>query len=105
MTPLSPQLSPTTMPSSPSTKTRSQGFVSLEGYLSGRLAIAGLQMCGADLDRQCFLDSVRNAGAIDIDGIALQFGPGDNQGSDAVFTTVIGEDGQFHLVSELGGGR
>ncbi len=81
------------------------GFVSLEGYLSGRLAIAGLQMCGADLDRQCFLDALRNAGAIDIDGIALQFGPGDNQGSDAVFTTVIGDDGEFHLVSALGGGR
>ena len=81
------------------------GFVSLEGYLAGRLAIAGLQMCGPDLSRQCFLDSIRNAGLIEIDGITLQYGPNDNQGSDEVFTTVIGSDGEFHLVSELGGAR
>ncbi len=81
------------------------GFVSLEGYLSGRLAIAGLQMCGPELNRQCFLAAVRDAGVIDIDGIALQFGPGDNQGSDSVFTTVIGDDGEFHIVSGLGGRR
>ena len=65
------------------------GFVSLEGYLAGRLAIAGLDLCGPDLSRQCFLDAIRNAGSIDIEGLVLEYGPSDNQGSDAVFLTVL----------------
>ena len=79
------------------------GFVSLEGYLAGRLAIAGLDLCGSDLSRQCFLDAIRSAGSIDIEGLALDFGPTDNQGSDAVFLTVIGADGSYRLVEELEG--
>lgn len=79
------------------------GFGSLEGYLAGRLAVEGLQMCGADVSRACFLSAVRDAGTIDIAGLELQYGPDDNQGSDAVSVTVIGADGSFHLVERLGG--
>ena len=79
------------------------GFVSLEGYLAGRLAVAGLEACGPDLSRACLLQSVRNAGAIEIDGIQLEYGPDDNQGSDAVFLTVIGADGKYHGVENLRG--
>ena len=32
----------------------------------------------------------------------LNYGPGDNQGSDAVFLTVIGADGRYHGVERLG---
>ncbi len=78
------------------------GFVSLEGYLAGRLAIEGLEMCGPDLNRHCFLDAFRNAGTIDIDGLSLQYGAGDNQGSDAVYLTVIGADGRYQKVTQLG---
>ena len=78
------------------------GFVSLEGYLAGRLAIAGLDLCGRDLSRTCFLDAIRNAGSIDIEGLALEYGPSDNQGSDAVFLTVLGSDGSHRLVERLG---
>ena len=77
------------------------GFVSLEGYLAGRLAISGLARCGRDVDRACFLGSLRSAGVIDIDGFALRYGQGDNQGSDAVFLTVIGQDGAFHAIKTL----
>ena len=77
------------------------GFVSLEGYLAGRLAIAGLEACGPDLSRECFLDAVYGAGTIDIDGLELTFAPGDNQGSDDVFLTVIGEDGSYRQVDRL----
>ncbi len=77
------------------------GFVSLEGYLAGRLAVAGLEACKPDLSRECLLHAVRNAGAIEIDGIQLKYGPGDNQGSDAVFLTVIGTDGRYHGVEKL----
>ena len=79
------------------------GFVSLEGYLAGRLAIAGLDLCGRDLSRQCFLDAIRGAGSINIEGLVLEYGPSDNQGSDAVFLTVVGPDGSYRLVDELEG--
>ncbi len=81
------------------------GFVSLEGYLAGRLAVAGLEACGPDLSRECFLHAVRDAGATEIDGMQLKYGPEDNQGSDAVFLTVIGTDGKYHGVEKLGGSR
>ena len=81
------------------------GFVSLEGYLAGRLAIVGLEQCGRDVSRDCFLNALRNSGTIDLEGMTLQYGPGDNQGSDAVFVTVIGDDGNYHLVSSLTGAR
>ncbi|MYB77050.1 MAG: ABC transporter substrate-binding protein [Chloroflexi bacterium] len=81
------------------------GFVSLEGYLAGRLAIVGLEKCGQDLSRACFLDVLRNSETIDLNGLTLQYGPGDNQGSDAVFVTVIGDDGNYHLVDNLGDAR
>ncbi len=71
------------------------GFVSLEGYLAGRLAIEGLQRCGAELSRECFLDSLRSTGTVDIDGFELRYGDGDNQGSDAVFLTAIGDAGAY----------
>ncbi len=79
----------------------SPGFVSLEGYLAGRMAISGLDMCGRDVDRQCFVDGILGSDRIDLDGFELRFGPGDNQGSDKVFLTVIGDDGAYHAVDTL----
>ena len=77
------------------------GFVSLEGYLAGRMVISALQHCGADVARSCLLDQMIDRGNLDIDGFDLQFGAGDNQGSDEVFLTVIGSDGEYHPVETL----
>ena len=77
------------------------GFVSLEGYLAGRLAIAGLEACGRELSRGCFIRALHDPEVIDIDGLSLQYGPRDNQGSDAVFLTVIGADGNYRQVESL----
>ena len=77
------------------------GFVSLEGYLAGRLAIAGLERCGPQLDRECFLAGLRSSEPIDLDGFALQFGEDDNQGSDTVFLTMIDEDGEYVAIDRL----
>ena len=77
------------------------GFVSLEGYLAGRMVIAALQECGTEVDRSCLLDQLIDRGDFDIDGFKLQFGDGDNQGSDEVFLTVIGSDGKYHPVHTL----
>ena len=79
------------------------GFVSLEGYLAGRLVIYGLETCGRELSRECFLDALHTSEAIDLVGFRLKYGPGDNQGSDEVFLTVIGEDGEYRQVDALGG--
>ena len=77
------------------------GFVSFEGYLAGRLAIAALERCGQDVTRQCFIDSINQGEVIDLDGFKLDFGPEDNQGSDEVFLTVIGSDGGYHPITTL----
>ena len=77
------------------------GFVSYEGYLAGRLAIAALERCGREVDRAGFLKSLRGADTIDLDGFELRYGANDNQGSDAVFLTVIGTDGSYRSIQTL----
>ncbi len=78
------------------------GFVSLEGYLAGRLAIKALESCGPQPTRQCFLESVRSIGLIDLGGFKLNYeGMNDNQGSDSVFLTMIDSEGNYQSVSTL----
>ncbi|MDE2997662.1 MAG: ABC transporter substrate-binding protein [Gemmatimonadota bacterium] len=77
------------------------GFVSFEGYLAGRLAIAALQRCGAEVNRTSFLNSLRSTEMVDLDGFELQYGARDNQGSDAVFLTMIGRDGRYYPIDTL----
>ena len=77
------------------------GFVSLEGYLAGRLAIEGLQRCGVELSRRCFLDSLRSTETVDIDGFELRYGEGDSQGSDEVFMTALGDDGAYYPITTM----
>ena len=77
------------------------GFVSLEGYLAGRMAIAGLEACERELTRKCFLQALSDAEEVDLGGFGLSFGFGDNQGSDKVFLTAIGSDGQYHPIETL----
>ena len=77
------------------------GFVSLEGYLAGRLAIAALERCGQEVDRDRFLESLRRSELIDLEGFELRYGEDDHQGSDTVFLTVIGSDGAYHPINSL----
>ena len=76
-------------------------FYSLEGYLAGRLAIAGLTACGDDINRACLLHVIGNSHLLNIDGFRLRFGEDDNQGSDAVYLTIVGTDGVYHPVETL----
>ena len=77
------------------------GFVSLEGYIAGRLAIASLDRCGREVSRECFLDILSQTETINIDNFELQYGPDDNQGSDTVFLTVIGRFGEYYPARTL----
>jgi ABC-type branched-subunit amino acid transport system substrate-binding protein len=76
-------------------------FVSLEGYLVGRLAIAALDKAGANPDRQSFLKAIKDTGRFDFGGLVMTFGPNDNEGLDSVFMTMIGADGKFQPVTKL----
>lgn len=73
-------------------------FVSLEGYIAGRLVIAALEALGPEATRQGLLSAIKDVGRFDLGGIELNYGPDDNQGMDAVFLTVLGEDGNFEAV-------
>jgi len=77
------------------------GFVSLEGYLVGRLAVAALEKAGANVDRASFLKAIKDTGTFDFGGLSMKFGADDNQGLDKVFMTIIGEDGKFKPVDKL----
>ena len=71
------------------------GFVTLEGYVVGRLAVEALKAAGPDLTRDALLNAMTSLGTVDISGTVLNFGPGDNQGMDEVFLTAIGPNGTF----------
>ncbi len=83
------------------------GFVSLEGYLAGRLAVDALRASTAPGDgegalptREAFLRTLEESGPIDLGGFEVEYGPGDNQGSDQVFLTTI-RGGGFVPVTRL----
>ena len=77
------------------------GFVSLEGYLAGRLVAEGLRLAGPNPTRTGFLDALRKAETIDLDGFLLRYGPADNQGSDQVYLTIIDSQGRFRSVRSM----
>ena len=74
------------------------GFVSFEGYLAGRMTISLLEEAGRELTRAKFMEAMRNMTFDDLDGFSLQFGETDNQGSDQVFLTMIGDDQTYQAV-------
>jgi ABC-type branched-subunit amino acid transport system substrate-binding protein len=76
-------------------------FVSLEGYLVGRLAVAGLQKAGANPTREGLLKAIKVPGQFDFGGLKMSFGPDQNQGLHHVFMTEIQEDGTFKAVDKL----
>jgi ABC-type branched-subunit amino acid transport system substrate-binding protein len=76
-------------------------FVSLEGYLVGRLAIAALDKAGKEPTREGLLKAIKDTGRFDIGGLTMTFGPQDNEGLDKVFMTVIQGDGSFKAVEKL----
>jgi ABC-type branched-subunit amino acid transport system substrate-binding protein len=75
-------------------------FGSLEGYIAGRLTADVLARAGSAPTRDGFLSALANIGTFDVGGFMLRYGPGDNQGSDQVFLTVI-RDGDIVPVDRL----
>jgi branched-chain amino acid transport system substrate-binding protein len=77
------------------------GFVSLEGYLVGRLVVAALDKVDGEITRKALLEAVVKAGTLDLGGLKLAYGPDNNRGSSQVFLTVIQSDGSFQAVDKL----
>jgi branched-chain amino acid transport system substrate-binding protein len=77
------------------------GFVSLEGYLVGRLTIAALEKTGPKPTRAGLLKTIRETGTFEIGGLTMTYGPEDNEGLDKVFMTMIEADGSFKAVEKL----
>jgi ABC-type branched-subunit amino acid transport system substrate-binding protein len=76
-------------------------FVSLEGYLSGRLAAAALQMAGPNPTRANLLRVIDDVGRFDISGSIITFGSKMQEAPPKVFLTVIQKDGSFKAVEKL----
>ena len=77
------------------------GFVSLEGYLVGRLVIEALKRVPGEPTREALLDAITYTGSFDLDGMELTYGPENNQGTNEVFFTVLQADGSFKPVTRL----
>ena len=76
-------------------------FVSLEGYLSGRLAAAALEMAGPNPTRANLLRVVNDVGRFDISGSIITIGPKTLDAPPKVFLTVIQKDGSFKAIEKL----
>jgi len=76
------------------------GFVSLEGYVAGRLVVDALKRIKGEPTRDGLLDAIGSA-PFDMGGITLTYGPTKNQGSDQVFFTILQANGTFKPVSRL----
>jgi branched-chain amino acid transport system substrate-binding protein len=76
-------------------------FVSLEGYLVGRLVAAAMEKAGKDLTREGLIKAIKDPGKFDIGGLPMTFGANDNEGLDQVFMTMIQADGKFKAVEKL----
>ncbi len=75
------------------------GFVSLEGWIVGRLVIEGLQRAGRNVTTESLIDAFEAIKALDIGiGVPLTFGPSEHQASHKVWGTVMDGKGAFaHL--------
>jgi ABC-type branched-subunit amino acid transport system substrate-binding protein len=76
-------------------------FVSLEGYLAGRLAIAALEKAGKDVTRDGLLKAIKDTGKFDIGGLPMTFSAEKNEGLEKVWMTIIEADGSFKPIEKM----
>ncbi|WP_426408635.1 ABC transporter substrate-binding protein [Bradyrhizobium ganzhouense] len=76
-------------------------FVSLEGYLSARLAAAALEKAGPNPTRAGLLRAINDTGRFDISGSIVTVGVRAIEAPPKVFLTVIQKDGSFKAIDRL----
>jgi branched-chain amino acid transport system substrate-binding protein len=68
-------------------------FVSLEGFINGKVIVDGLRRAGPDLTRRRFRQALESLHDLDLGiGAPLRFGPNHHQGLDSVYFTHVEED-------------
>lgn len=75
--------------------------VSLEGYLSGRLAASALEQAGPKPTRASFLRTINDVGRFDISGSIVTVGVRAIEAPPKVFLTMIQKDGTFRPVDRF----
>ncbi len=74
----------------------SPGSVSLEGYIAGRVLVAGLRRAGRDLDTETLVDALEDVHDLDLGiGPVIQFGPSRHQASDEVWASQLDDEGNY----------
>jgi branched-chain amino acid transport system substrate-binding protein len=76
------------------------GFVSLEGYLAGRLVVEAIKRIPGEPTREAFLDAIERE-PFDLGGMKFTFSATQNQGSTRVYFTVLQSNGLFQQVAKL----
>ncbi len=76
-------------------------YVSLEGYVVGRLVVDALKGIQGPITRAGLLDAVSTIGHFDLGGLELNYSGTDNRGSNAVFFARFEADGSMRQVSSL----
>jgi ABC-type branched-subunit amino acid transport system substrate-binding protein len=65
------------------------GFISLEGYIAGKLFAAIAGAVPGELTREKFIRTMEQLGRFDLNGVILNFGNNDHQGMDSIYLTTI----------------
>ncbi len=67
----------------------SVSFISLEGYIAGKLFAAIAKAVPGELTREKFIETMQQIGRFDLGGLVIQFGKNDHQGMDSIYLTTI----------------
>lgn len=75
------------------------GFVTLEGFMAGKLFAMAAGQVDGDLTRESIIKTIGRVKTFDLGGVTLNYGPEDHQGMDDVLLTVI-RDGKIMLLED-----
>lgn len=64
-------------------------FITLEGYIAGKLFAAIGNAVTGELTRETFIQTMQQTGRFDLGGVIFQFGENDHQGMDSIYLTTI----------------
>jgi len=64
-------------------------FISLEGYIAGKLFAAIADAVPGELTREKFIQTMQQRAHFDLGGVIFQFGENDHQGMDSIYLTTI----------------
>ena len=85
------------------TQRQNQGLYLLRDMSWARLFVSALENLGSEVSQEALIQQFQKASVqFDLGGVNLSFGPGDNQGMDKVYLSVLQKNGEFIYVDRLG---